>query len=103
MITKKEYILSKLLKEEYRYCFLARDKDGSLILHPLKPDKFPIAGRWIAPNGEIQGFLNIFTDDYIEENMFQCIKWEDENVKRVIDYIKEYEEWAEKKNENNNK
>lgn len=96
MITKKEYILLNILKEEYRYCFLARDKDGSLILYSVKPEKFHFLNCWTAPDGAMQGFLNIFTENYIEENMFQCIKWEDEEPKRVIDYIEEYEQWQNK-------
>lgn len=96
MITKKEYILLNILKEEFRYCFLTKDKDGSLMLFSEKPEKFYFTGRWTAPDESIRGHLDFFVYEYFGENMFQCIKWEDENVKRVKDYIKEYEQWQNK-------
>lgn len=95
MITEKEYNFLKILKEEYRYCFLTKDKDGSLMLFSKKPEKFYFTSSWTAPDKSIQGWLNIFVYRYIDENMFQCINWEDEEPKRVIDYIREYEEYNE--------
>lgn len=93
MITKIEYNFLKILKEEFRYCFLTKDKDGSLMLFSEKPEKFYFTGRWTAPDESIRGHLDFFVYEYFEENMFQCIKWSDEEPKRVIDYIKQYENY----------
>lgn len=86
-ITHDEYIILKNFSEKYEKYYIARSSnkyDNDLHLYITKPQKYE-NGYW-ASNIYIESPLSAFN------HIFKTIKWEDEEPRKIIDLIKEYEE-----------
>ncbi|WP_290776096.1 hypothetical protein [Anaerofustis sp.] len=82
IITKEEYNVLKNMDNKYKDGYIARDKNGELWIFEDKPVKY--SETW-DNSKELTG-LKPFSD------MFPNIRWEDEESRKISDYIKEYEE-----------
>ena len=87
IITDDEYVILKNMDCNTQNFFLCRDKSNCLYLFTILPVKH--SDEWgfsysvgIGNAYRLYGF----------EHIFKRIKWEDEEPKRISDYIKEYEE-----------
>ena len=85
MITKEEYIILKSFDNNLKNSYIARDKDGELRIFDEKPYKHKL-GFWDLADYDHISLFYYFNDK------FKNIKWEDEEPKKIIDYIKEYED-----------
>lgn len=98
MITKEEYYLLKLFSKKWQKRYIIRNKNKSINFFENKPIKDMYYGDW-----EASGMQNIVLGYYATEwfsQVFKSITWEDKEPKRIIDYIREYEQWEEKNEEN---
>ena len=80
-VSKDEYVILKNFQEEWKYGYVARDKNGFLYAFKEKP--FKDEAVWLG-NGTCQ--FRIFN------HLFPYIKWEDKEPKKISDLINEYEE-----------
>lgn len=88
-ITKNEYIWLKKMTKEWQNYFLVRDKCEDLNMFKAKPWKDIKLGIWKSPKKNDLGL-------YIGKSFLKNIKWSDKKPKRIIDYIREYEQWQNK-------
>ena len=80
-LSKSEYDILKYLSDNTEYLYIARDKSGFLVVYPNKPDKLETS--W-GNYGSI-GDLNVFTE------LFQFVKWEDEEPTSIEELLKNCE------------
>lgn len=85
IISKDEYIILKNLNDDYKELYIVRENE-MLNFYIKKPIKKYDIKNMVVP-------FNYF------KNIFKTII-EGEEPRKIIDYIKEYELWEEKKNEN---
>lgn len=91
IITKEEYTILNNFDSNYKNYYISRHFLGDICISKEKP--FKVGTEVLSEGGE---FLEISMFNHL----FKIIRYEDEEPKRIIDYIREYELWEEKKNEN---
>lgn len=64
-----------------RYKWIARDKHGAICVYTEKPVKSnPCCDVWVTDSG----YMEMHKLDYLFENIFPNIKWEDEEPTRIV-------------------
>lgn len=88
IITTEEYIILNSLDKKSKEFYIVRNKNGDLTCRFKKPKK-------LKNNWSVENF-----DDYLDfrlfSHIFKLIKWEDDEPKKIINYIKGYEKWQNK-------
>ena len=89
MITKEEYIILKSFDDDLKDRYIVRDNNGELGIFNEKPYKHKLGFWGLSDYDHISDF-------YYFHNIFKTIRYEDEEPKKIIDYIREYEQWQNK-------
>lgn len=92
IITETEYNILKNFGEEYKEWYLVKDSDNEIELYKAKPEKDYQCyndNDWVEEwySNEYSEFLSCFN------HLFSIIKNTDESPRKVIDYIRDYEEY----------
>lgn len=91
IISKDEYTILNNFDSNYKNYYISRHFLGDIYISKEKP--FKEGTEVLFEGGE---FLKISMFNHL----FKTIRYGDEEFRRILDYIKEYEQWEEKKNEN---
>lgn len=88
IITEEEYIILNSLDEKCKEFYIVRNKNGDLTFRSKKPKK--LKHNWSVEN------FNDYLDFRLFSHKFKIIKWEDDEPKKIINYIEGYEKWQNK-------